>query len=301
MKVGTVVPGSVWQTGRFDAGAGASQLLFGRMHEDAMIEVAAFAQRGQLFCIASAGCTALELARSHEVVAVDVNPAQIAYASRRISGGRMSRGVAERMTGLARAFAPAVGWRRSRVRAFLGLEDPAEQAAFWRRHLDTVRFRAAMDALLSRFALGVVYASPFLRSLPARFGRVMRRRLERGFARHPNRTNPYAHGLLLGELSNEPSPAPVSAIRLIESDAAVFLEREPPGSFDGFALSNIEDGAGDDYRRRLRAAVRRAAAPGAVAVLRSISEPCDARPGNLAGEDRSMLWGSVEVLAAEAL
>ena len=261
------------------------------MHEDATIEVAAFERRGRLFCIASAGCTAIELARSHDVVAVDINPVQIAYASRRLSGGRTSRGVAERMTDLARTFAPAVGWRRSRVRAFLGLEDPAEQTAFWRRHLDTVRFRAAMDALLSRFALGVVYANPFLRGLPARFGRVMRRRLERGFARHPNRTNPYAHALLLGEHPNGHAAAPARAIRLVESDAAVFLEREPPGSFDGFALSNIEDGADDAYRRRLRTAVRRAAAPGAVAVLRSISEPRDARSGNLAGEDRSMLWG----------
>lgn len=301
MNVGAAVPGSVWETGRFDARTGARQLLFGRMHEDASIEAAAFERRGRLFCIASAGCTAIALARSHEVVAVDINPAQIAYASRRISGDRGSRGAAERMTDLARAFAPAVGWRRSRIREFLGLEDPVEQAAFWRRHLDTVRFRAAMDALLSSVVLGVVYASPFLRCLPARFGRVMRRRLERGFSRHPNRTNPYARGLLLGELSNGHHPAPARSIRLVESDAAAFLEREPPGSFDGFTLSNIEDGAGDDYRRRLRAAVRRAAAPGAVAVLRSISEPRDARPGNLAGEDRSMLWGRVEAVPVETL
>jgi S-adenosylmethionine:diacylglycerol 3-amino-3-carboxypropyl transferase len=271
------------------------------MHEDASIESRAFRPGGRIFCVASAGCTAMELSRRHEVVAVDINPAQVAYAGARFSGGAATPGAAERMMDRGRALAPLVGWRQSRVGEFLALGDPAEQIAFWRRHLDTLRFRLAMDAALSRLVLRAVYARPFLACVPPRFGSVMRRRMERGFARHANRDNPFARALLLGEPPDAPPPPEAEAIRLVRCDAAAFLEREPPESYDGFALSNVLDGAGDEYRRRLMAAVRRAAAPGAVAVLRSFAEPEDPSRSNLAGEDRAMLWGIVEAKPAAAL
>jgi len=44
---------------------------------------------GRVFCIASAGATAFRLADQHEVVACDINPAQLAYAERaRSASGR---------------------------------------------------------------------------------------------------------------------------------------------------------------------------------------------------------------------
>lgn len=289
---------TAWTRGRFDARTGGSKVLFGRMYEDASIELDAFRPGGRVFCIASAGCTAMKLAPRHEVVAVDLNEEQIAYAARRMAGAPAIRGAAERVMAFGRAFAPLVGWRRARVRAFLDLDDPAEQIRFWQRHLDTRRFRAAFDALFSFTALRAVYAPGFLGFLPARFGAVLRARMERCFARHPNRSNPYARALLLGELSAEPVPPEASRIRLVRSDAAAFLEREPAGSFGGFTLSNILDGADDAYRRRLLAAVRRAAAPGAVLVLRSFAEPAEAAASNRAADDRSILWGIVEVRPA---
>ena len=129
----------------------------------------------------------------------------------------------------------------------------------------------------------------------------MRARMERCFARHPNRENPYARGLLLGELPGPSRSATFRRIELVQADAAEFLETERPGSFHGFTLSNILDGATQEYRSRLLAAVRRAAAPGAVAVLRSFGESARPSPGNRAADDRSMLWGLVDVVPAERL
>jgi S-adenosylmethionine:diacylglycerol 3-amino-3-carboxypropyl transferase len=290
----TTIAETAWARGRFDARRDRSTILFGRMYEDASIELATFRPGGRIFCIASAGCTAMKLAPRHEVVAVDINPVQLAYAERRFAGARGVHGTAEHLMAAGRAFAPLVGWWSSSVRAFLDLDDAADQVVFWRRHLDTLRFRAALDGLLSVTVLRAVYAPQFLDFLPRRFGAVMRRRMERCFARHSNRTNPHARALFLGEVSDEPPPPEAKEIRLVHADAATYLEHEPTGSFDGFTLSNILDGADAPYVRRLFAAVKRAAAPGAVAVLRSFREARVALPGNRASEDRAMLWGIVD-------
>jgi len=291
-----------WEHGRLDARGGGKQLMFGRMYEDAAIEHAAFRPGGRIFCIASAGCMAIQLAPHHdEVVAVDINPVQLAYAERRSMGGSSVRGAAERFLALARAFAPLVGWRRSRVRAFLELDDPRAQVEFFRRTLDTARFRFAADTLLSRTVLRLFYAAPLREVLPRRLGPTLRGRLLRTFARHGNRANPYARALLLGELPREKVPQEAARIRFVHADAALFLEGQPDGCFDGFKLSNILDGASAGYADRLLAAVRRTAAPGARLVLRSFREPDgEMAAANMAAEDRAILWGIVEVRSAEA-
>jgi S-adenosylmethionine:diacylglycerol 3-amino-3-carboxypropyl transferase len=184
------------------------------------------------------------------------------------------------------------------VGRFLQLDDIAEQTRFWREHLDTARFRAAVDGLLSLTALRRLYATRFLDFLPPRLGAVMRARLARGFAAHPNRSNPFARSLLLGELAPPMPPIRSAQIRFERADAASFLERQPHGSFDGFALSNILDGDGESYAHRLHAAVRRAATPRATVVQRSFREPRANDPNNRAGDDRSMLWGIVDVRRA---
>jgi S-adenosylmethionine:diacylglycerol 3-amino-3-carboxypropyl transferase len=292
---------TVWARGRFDARGGPGKLLFGRMYEDASIELGAFRPGRRVLCIASAGCTAMALASRHQVVAVDINPVQLSYARQRFMGDCAARGAAERLMDFGRLFAPLAGWWPSRVRAFLDLEDPPAQIEYWRRHLDTRRFRVAFDGLLSLTALRAVYAAQFLDFLPSRLGAVMRGRMERCFARHPNRTNPYARALLLGELSEAAPPPQAKDIRLEHADAAGYLERQPAASFDGFALSNILDGADAAYGQRLIAAVKRAAAPHAMAVLRSFREPPVALPTNRAADDRAMLWGIVDVRPAAAL
>lgn len=289
---------TVWEAGRFDARVGPREVLFGRMYEDPCVELRAFPPGSRVLCIASAGCTAMALAPHHEVVAVDINPVQLAYAARRIDGDPSLRGRAERVMDFGRFLAPLVGWWPARVEAFLALDDPSEQARQWEQ-LDTWRFRTALDALFSLTALRSVYASPFLAFLPARLGRVLRGRMARCFARHPNRTNPYARALLRGELSTDPPPPEAKEITLVHADVAAFLEAQPAQSFDAFTLSNVLDGATPAYRERLRAAVRHAAAPGAVRILRSFAEADAVCAANRSGEDRSMLWGSVLVEPAD--
>ena len=289
-----------WEAGRFDTRAGPRKVLFGQMYEDVGIEREAFAPGARVFCIASAGDTAMAMSVAHEVTAVDINPLQLDYARMRLDGAPAITGAAERVMGLGRGAMALFGWRRASLERFLALDDVGAQRDYWRAHLDTRGFRLATDTLLSVSGLKAVYGSPFLAVLPAHFGRVMRGRLARCFAAFPNRDNRYAWALLLGEL-----PPPIAfdpgRIALFAGDAADHLERCAPASFDAFTLSNILDGAAAGYRQRLFAAVRRAAAPGAKVVLRSFAEPTHASPYDAAARDRSILWGVVDVRAADAL
>ncbi|MBL8922993.1 MAG: DUF3419 family protein [Myxococcaceae bacterium] len=290
-----------WVAGRFDAKVSGRQVLFGRMYEDPAIELDAFKGAGRVLCIASAGCTAMKLAPHHEVVAVDINPVQLAYAAQRFAGEPPVRGKAERVMDVMRFFAPLVGWWPATLRAFLELDDPKAQAEFWRARLDTWRLRAALGLVFSFTALRAVYSSRFLDFLPRRLGAVFHQRLARGFANSPNRSNPWARALLLGELSTDVPPPEVKQVQLVHADAASFLEGQPAQSFEGFTLSNILDGAAPAYRERLFAAVKRAAKPGAKVVLRSFGEPPGLLPTNRAAFDRSLLWGVVDVRLASEL
>lgn len=288
-----------WSAGRFGSG-GPQRVLFGQMYEDVAIERAAFTPGARVFAIASAGDMAMALSNAHPVTAIDINPVQLAYTEARLHGAPAITGSAEHLVGFGRRAIALCGWRRARLEEFLALSDPAEQMRYWHAHLNTAAFRLATDVALSISGLKTVYASPFLAILPAHFGRVMRARMERCFAQFPNRDNPYARALLLGE-TPPIGPYVPGKIELVAGDAAAYLEACAPGSFDAFTLSNILDGASPGYRQRLFAAVRTAASAQAVVVLRSFAEPSHQTPFDAASRDRSILWGVVDVRPAAAL
>ncbi len=209
-----------WEAGRLDTPKGRQRLLFGQMHEDAEIERAAFEGKGRLFCIASAGATALELAAQHEVVACDINPVQLAYAQRRATGAPAMIGDAERAMNLARRFMPLIGWRQETVQTFLTFSDISEQMIFWREHLDTLRLRAGLDVLLSRTLLRTLYASQFLSFLPPQFDTIIRKRLETGFSPMPT---PRIH--MRGHSCSE---NPAKTLRRLRESLSLYWEMRPP-------------------------------------------------------------------------
>ncbi len=298
-----------WQRGRLDARRGKPRLLFGQMYEDWDIEAEVLPAAGRVFCIASAGSTSMALAaRGLAVTAIDINPTQVDYVRARLKGAAPRAGTADRFFAAGRRFLPLMGLRRSLTRQFLELTDPSEQVRFWRAHLDTARFKAALALAINPLALRTIYSSTFVRVLPKRFDRIIRARLERCWARHPNRTNPYAWRFFLGIdppglAPTLPSPASgggqevpgAERIELVCADAAAYLESCPPALFIGFSLSNILDGTEPAYGERLLAAVRHSAQDGAVVVLRSFMEPPPGESTEWAARDRSMLWGRLTV------
>lgn len=290
-----------WERGRIDGREGPPQLLFGRMNEDWRVETAVFPPGGRIFCIASAGCMALALAaRGFRVTAVDVNPAQIDYARARAAGAPAQTGVIDRRIVRAQRLMPMLGLSARKLRQFLELSDVEEQTAFWRQKLNTRRLRAFLRCGLSPTVLKFSTGQSLVESLPPRFDRAVLQRLERTWAHHPNRDNPFAWRLLLGfdpppETLDATATQATSEIDFACADAAQYLDSGRPHRFDGFTLSNIVEAVPAAYREKLRVAVRRAAAPGARLIVRSLIEAHDRQATDWAARDRSPLWGAVEV------
>lgn len=279
----------------------SDDLFFGMMYEDAGVELAEMVGRRRVLAVASAGCTAFALAAAgHEVTAVDVSPAQVEYVRHRLAGGRPRPGKAEQWLARGRAVVEALVWRRGEAARFTAMANPEAQREFWCRRVVPPAVRGLLGLALSAPLLTALYGRRRASAVPRPFAASVLSRLERGLARHPNRDNPYLRRLLLGELPPPLTAAERAAIaprlRVRRADAAAYLEAAAPGSFDAFALSNLLDGAPRSDARRLWRAVARAAAPGAVAVLRSFAEPRGRDEERRAANDRSLLWGRVTVV-----
>jgi hypothetical protein len=163
--------------------------------------------------------------------------------------------------------------------------------------MDRPALRRAVQLLLGPATLRLAYAHSFVRSLPPQMGKQLLSRIERGIGLHPNRTNPFAAPLFLGKdsLSSSAPIPPLDSLDIVCADAADFLEQCPAGTFHGFALSNILDGAGRAYADRLWRAVRHAASFDAQVIVRSFAEPQNDEERTQAAADRSFLWGRVSI------
>ncbi len=221
-------------------------------------------------------------------------PQQILYAQARATGAPIREGAAERLLARARRLLPFLGWTESRRREFLSLCDPSEQVRYWRRTLDTPRWRMAVDTLLSAWLLGLAYASPFVACLPRHFGRHVRARLERAWANHPNYSNPYVWRLFLGE-NHLPVEPPVACHSFCVCGRSHLL-----GDMRARELRRV---LAIQHRRRratiLRAALvqsrkvrRRAGRSRRHAQLRGVWGRAES---NWAARDRALLWGAVHV------
>ncbi|GAA1893636.1 hypothetical protein [Streptantibioticus ferralitis] len=284
--------GNPWSAGRIlTAQSGGPRLLFGRMYEDPRVELRAFpAAPARVLCIASAGDTAAALAHAgHDVTAIDINARQLGYAAGRVRRGAPARtGTAEHLTAVGRQAAAVLpAWRPASLAAFLDLDDPVRQLTWWRERLDGPGLRLLMGAALRPAGLLAALLRPGFRgAVPARFDTLLRQRIANTVARHPNADNPLLRLLLLGEAA--PDPAPTPGVRFVHAEVAEYLESVTPGSYDAITLSNVLDGPGSSYARRLRTAVERAVRPGGVAVLRSLRGPGST-------DDRCPLWGTVHL------
>lgn len=281
---------TAWSSGRL-AGTGPPRLIFGRMYEDVEVEIRSLPP-GRVLAIASAGDVAFALAAAgHEVVAIDVNPAQVEYVRDRMAGSSRRPGQADRYLALAARALPLLGMPRDRVKRFFDLDDPGVQVEEWRR-LAGRRFRAALGLAFGP-ALRLAYRSDLVSALPKGFAAELGYRLDHGFGIHPNRSNPLAPALF-------GLPAPPARVKGIEVEAAELLEymrAQPTSSFDGFAFSNVVDGARAGFRDELLVAARRIARSGAVAVVRTLGAPRSKEDAARAATDRALIWGGVEAVA----
>ena len=290
-------PATPWAAGRLHGG-GSATLLFGRMFEDPVVELTAFRDRQRVLSIASAGDVAMALAAAgHDVSAIDVNPVQIAYVQQRLDGGPVRSGQADRLLAAGRGVLRAAGWSRRRLERLAAMSHPPAQVDEWRR-LTSGLSGGALRALLAPSALRLGYRNDFARSI-ANLRHDLPRRIEHGMAVHGNAQNPWAQLLLTGRW---PTPSGAAAtpsgaagsLRLEVADVATHLEGVPAGSYDGFALSNVLDGAPAGYRQRLMAAVDHAAAPGAAVVLRTLATG-SVTEAAAAIRDRALLWGGLQI------
>lgn len=213
--------------------------------------------------------------------------------------GRIARGVLHggRLEGYFRAFRrlalPLVHSRRT-VAALLKPKSPEDRARFHSEVWDGWRWRALVRLFFSRFAMGLGRHPEFLRHVGGPVGDRFLERARRALSDLPAHDNPYLTYILTGEFgpalpdylrpeNYEAIREGITRLRLWHGPVEDVLEALPERRIDAFNLSDVPEYLDVDAYRALRAAVGRAAAPGARVAYWNLLVP---RKRPAAAEDR---------------
>lgn len=300
---------TAWDRGRL-RGNGGSEVIFGFQHEDASVEVALLAKTmgRRALCVASGGETAFSLlaAGAPEVVAVDVNPAQLQLIESKKEAIRLGRldwmdGNAQQL--LRSASLPdstAAFWqRRARVLrhglCFSGIVERRTRflgplLRWFAKRPDGLRWRIGW--LLLRFAVATSYSRRLRRTLPAGWTARLMTRIARSLRQPPHPPLVLAElGLGFGSdglpLYHPDRAASVmenlGRLRLVRTDLFGFLKDRPDERWSLIALSNIADTMDATERDDLLDIAASRLEPGGIVVARSILHPSESirRPDDL--------------------
>jgi S-adenosylmethionine-diacylglycerol 3-amino-3-carboxypropyl transferase len=186
---------------------------------------------------------------------------------------------------LRRVIRVVVGKRR--INRLFAIEDPREQRQFFDRQWNGLGWRALLKIGCSRPVLGRrLDPSWFTDQTIADAGSHFAALAEHAIAELPVRPNYFLSMILRGSYLDEESvPAylrvenhdvirrRLDRIRMVTDDVAAALEREPSGSIDCLALSNVFEYSPPEIFDRGRAAILRVARPGARFSLRNLLAP----------------------------
>ncbi len=226
-----------------------------------------------------------------------------------------------RLGRLARLIRPGL------ARAIESSPDIASQADWWRRHVRPWLFGPLTHALAARtpmlaplmpnrFELDRMRRGGWSDGLAERVDGVVGSTLVR---RHPWWRPAFSgRAAGLGDGAAWLDPDRIRALRggpcltLVEGNLADVLMRQPAGSIDAISVSNVPDWLDPASTTLLAAAVRRALAPGARALVRRVVRPegdepfiaagliRDARSDTLVARERTALYEAVELYRAPA-
>ena len=245
--------------------------------------------------------------------------------------GIFDRGL-HRSTGQARAILNLAALAR-RLRPDLprhveSFATPAEQAAWWRRHLRWLVFgRASLGLMNSRPLLGLVVpdANESARVRRAHWSRGFATRVDGVIERILVREHPWWRPLASGRAADlghaaawfDPgrvaglaAAARADRISWRLGNLTAVLAVEPAASLDAISVSNVPDWLDEGAERALAEAARRAARPGARILVRHLVRPTgpdawlaaglvrDPASGALPARDRTALYEAIDLYTA---
>lgn len=296
---------TAWDHGSLLRAGRPPEVIFGFQHEDAAVETSCLARTtgARALCVASGGETAFALlgAGASEVVAIDVNPAQLRLIELKSEALRLRRG--DYLVSDARALLESAKLSK-------------ETAAFWTKNCHTLRrglcftgtverrtialgpvlrwfskrpegARAKIGWRLLRIAINLGYARRFRRRLPGDWSQQLASRVSAHLLTRSNSPLWLAElGLGFGvgglPLYSPDSIAEISDrmdhLFLVNTNISDFLQKDADKRWDLIALSNLGDTMDGREREALYSLAADRLREGGILVVRSIVHSCDSLP-----------------------